>query len=239
LNPFVIDSPSQYRPAAPPALTSSAYTQDFNEVKTMGSATSLTRTPDETLYSQFWASTSASYLWDQITISLAADHHLTSSETGRLLALVNLAMSDAGIGCWDAKYHYVFWRPVTAIPLAATDGNPDTVADPTWVPLLVTPAFPEYPSGHSCASGAAARVLTNYFGNRVPFRVTSDGMPDVVRSFSSLSAATDEVKNARVFAGIHFRTACDVGQGLGVAVADHVWSHALLPEHGHKTKHDE
>ena len=235
MTPWVIDSPSEYRPAGPPALTSSLYTQVFDETKTMGSVASLTRTADETLYSLFWNASTASYYWDQIALSVGADRHVTFSEEARLLALVNLAMADAAIGCWEAKYHYVFWRPVTAIPLAGTDGNPNTIADPSWMPLFATPGHPEYPSGHSCVSGAAARVLSAYFDDATSFSVTSDVMPGVTRQFPNFSMAAEEIKNARVFAGIHFRTACDDGQTLGIAVADHVLSHALLPVHGNET----
>ena len=150
-------------------------------------------------------------------------------ENARLLALLNLAMADAAIGCWEAKYTYVFWRPVTAIPLADTDGNPATTADPTWMPLFATPAHPEYPSDHSCVSGAAGVVLAEYFGERTRFRVESDVMPGVVRSFVSFSTALEEVQNARIFASIHFRSATRDDQTLGTSVAEFVLDNALQP----------
>jgi hypothetical protein len=149
-----------------------------------------------------------------------------------LLAVLNLAIVDALIGCWEAKYTYVFWRPVTAIALADTDENPATIADSTWAPLFATPAHPEYPSGHSCASGAAGAVLSKAFGETTHFNVESDVMPGVVRSFDSFSAALDEVKNARIYAGIHFRSATNDGQTLGVAVAEYVLQNAVQPVHG-------
>ncbi|PYU23514.1 MAG: hypothetical protein DMG30_11420 [Acidobacteria bacterium] len=220
MTPWVIASPSQFRPAGPPALTSATYTTVFNETKLTGSLTSPSRTSDQTVFSRFWNSSTASYYWDQVAVSLG-ERHTSLSENARLLALVNVAMADAGIGCWEAKYHYVFWRPVTAIPLAATDANPATIADPGWTPLLITPNFPEYPSGHSCVSSAAATVLEDYFGDK-SFSVTSDVMVGVVRFFASFSDALDEIKDARVFAGIHFRTACDDGQILGTQVANYV-----------------
>jgi len=133
-----------------------------------------------------------------------------------------------------AKYTYVFCRLVTAIPLAETDGNPATAADPTWVPLFATPAHPEYPSGHSCVSGAAGVVLANYFGERTRFRVESDVMPGVVRSFDSFAAATAEIQNARIFAGIHFRSATRDGQTLGAAVAEYVLDNAMQPVAGER-----
>jgi uncharacterized protein (TIGR03437 family) len=229
VTPFFINSPSQFRPAGPPALTSAQYTGDFNETKSMGSSSSSTRTPDQTLFAQFWASGAPADFWDPVATSLAAERHFTLSETSHLLALVNLAMADAIIGCWDAKYAYVFWRPITAIQLADGDGNADTSADPSWTPLLATPPFPEYTSAHSCVSGAAAHVLSAYFGDNTPITVASDGMPGVTRSFPSFSAALEEVKSARVFGGIHFRTACNDGQALGIAVADFITANALQP----------
>jgi len=146
-------------------------------------------------------------------------------ENARLLATMALAMADAAIGCYNAKYTYAFWRPITAI--REDDGNPATVQDPTWTPLFATPAHPDYPSNHSCISGAAGVVLANEFGDNVPFTVESDGMLGVTRSFRGVSDAVAEVKNARVFAGIHFRTATDDGQALGVAVANYVLAHAF------------
>jgi hypothetical protein len=239
MTPWVITSPSQFRPGGPPALTSARYTQDFEETRTMGRLVSGGRTTDETLYSNFWNVSTAGQYWNQIARTVGADHHLTFSENARLLALVDLAMADAAIGCWEAKYHYVFWRPVTAIPLGATDGNPATPAEAGWTPLLVTPAHPEYPSGHSCVSGAAGRVLSLYFGNEESFVITTDVVTLAVplgttRSFSSFSQANDEVRNARIFAGIHFRSATDDGQALGAAVADYVAAHALTSVNGQR-----
>ena len=247
MTPWVISAPNQFRPAGPPALTSIRYVKDFNEAKTMGSLSSSTRTPDQTTASWFWASSTASYLWNNVALTLIArgrddhgrddydddwrrhQHRSSTLEDARLLALLDLAMADAAIGCWDAKYIYVFWRPVTAIPLADTDGNPATAADSTWAPLFATPAHPEYPSGHSCVSGAAAGVLVDYFGDRTHFRMTSDTMPGVARSFDSFSDALMEVQNARIFAGIHFRSATRDGQTLGASVAEVVLQNAAQP----------
>ena len=232
MTPWAIGSPSQFRPAGPPALASAQYTTDFNETRTMGSLSSSTRTADQTVFSQFWNASSAVYYWDNIAVALNAQRHATLSENARVLALVNIAMADAAISCWEAKYFYVFWRPVTAIPLADTDGNPSTTADPSWTPLLITPAFPEYPSGHSTVSGAAATVLTRIFGNGTSFSIDSDVMVGTVRSFSSFSSALAEVQDARIFGGIHFRTACADGQAAGTAVANYILANALQPVHG-------
>jgi hypothetical protein len=140
-------------------------------------------------------------------------------------------MADAAIACWEAKYHYVFWRPVTAIPLADTDGNPDTITDASWMPLFATPAHPEYQSGHSTVSGAAAVVLVSVFGEKRHFTMDNDLLIGVTRSFGSFSEALDEVKNARIFAGIHFRSACNDGQATGAQVGTWVLDHALLRVH--------
>jgi hypothetical protein len=233
MTPWVIQSPSQFRPVGPPALAGVQYAADLNESKLMGEAASLARTSDQTLFSLFWAAaSSANYNWNQVALSLAAERHLTFSEEARLLALMNVAIADAAIACWEAKYHYVFWRPVTAIPLADTDGNPATAADPGWSPLLITPPFPEYPSGHSSVSGAAASNFGEYSSFSVPTDSTVPGLAGVVRSFSSFTAATDEVNNARVFGGIHFRTAVNDGRSLGTAIANYVIQHAFLSLNG-------
>ena len=251
MTPWVIAAPGQFRPAGPPALTSARYAADFNETKTFGNARSMVRTADQTQFAWFWAASTASFMWNSVARSLIVGRNeergdrddgrgdpgdrggdrsgrgTSTLANARLLALVNLAMADAAIGCWEAKYMYVFWRPVTAIPLAATDGNPATVEDATWTPLFATPAHPEYPSGHSCVSGAAAAVLADQFGERTRFSVDNDLMPGVVRSFRTFSAALEEVKNARIYAGIHFRSATEDGQVLGVNVANYVLEHAL------------
>jgi membrane-associated phospholipid phosphatase len=249
MTPWVISAPSQFRPDGPPALTSARYTADFNETKSMGSISSPIRTADQTIYAWFWAQSTATYLWNHLADTLiergdrdddhdsgrwaeGRDEHRNSLlEHARVLALLDLAMADAAIACWEAKYHYVAWRPVTAIPLADTDGNPATLPDPSWMPLFATPNHPEYPSGHSTVSGAAAVVLANFFGENSHFTMDNDLLIGVTRSYRSFTQALDEVKNARIFAGIHFRSACDDGQATGIQVANWVLENALLPAH--------
>jgi membrane-associated phospholipid phosphatase len=245
MTPWSISAPSQFRPNGPPALTSARYTADFNETKLMGSISSPIRTSDQTIYAWFWAQSTATYLWNHVADSLIergdrdedadsehyGEHHNSLLENARILALLDIAMADAGIACWEAKYHYVFWRPVTAIPLADADGNPATSPDPSWMPLFATPAHPEYPSGHSTVSGAGAVVLAHFFGEQKHFTMDNDLLIGVTRSFKSFSEALDEVRNARIFAGIHFRSACDDGQAIGMQVADWVLDHSLLPVH--------
>jgi hypothetical protein len=227
--PWVITSASQFRPVGPPALTSNRYASDYIEVQTMGRSTSASRTADQTLYSQFWNSASPTYFWNRTALSLAEQRHLPFSEKSRLLAVVNIAIADATIACWDAKYFYNFWRPVTAIPLGHTDGNDATTAETNWTPLVVTPAFPEYPSGHSCSGGAAARILANYFGETTSFFVTSNSptMSGVIRSFPNFTAAMNEIQNARIFGGIHYRFGTQEGQALGTHIADYILGHAF------------
>ena len=239
VTPWVINSPSQFRTAGPPALTSDRYTAVFNEVKVMGSAFGSPRTADQTEVALFWNGNTPGY-WNRIARMISAERNLTLSDNAHLFALLNVAMADAAIACWDAKYYYVFWRPITAIVLASLDGNPATVADPAWIPLLqtvppgITPNFPEYPSGHSTVSAAAAGILAAYFGDNTPFSVDSEKLPGVLRSFPSFSQAVLEVNNARVFGGIHFRNACLDGNVIGQGVADFVLQNAAQSLHGQR-----
>lgn len=232
MTPWVLQSPSQFRPPGPPALTSDQYTADYNEVKSMGSLSSALRTPDQTLFARFWQSDHVTYFWNTVAVMLGAQNHYTLSDNAHLLGMLNIAMADAGIACWDGKYHYVFWRPITAIQFADTDGNPATHSDPSWTPLLTTPNFPEYPSAHSTTSGAAATVLAHFFGENTSFSMSSTSMPGVVRSFTSFSAALQEIKDARVFGGIHFRTACNDAGVCGQQVANYALRNVMVRVHG-------
>jgi hypothetical protein len=229
VTPWVIPSPSRFRTSGPVAMTSDQYLADFNETKSMGGATNSGRTADATLYANFWQVGNPPDYWDPVAVSLAAQHHYSAVQTARMLAVINMGIADAIIGCWDAKYTYSSWRPVTAIQLADTDGNDATAADTAWTPLIVTPPFPEYPSAHSCASGAATRILSQSFGEEAGFNVVSNAMPGVTRQFHNFSAALAEVVNARIYGGIHFRTACVDGTALGFAVGDYVLTHAIVP----------
>jgi hypothetical protein len=224
---WVIQYPSQFRPAGPPALTSARYTQDFNETELMGRLTSTVRTADETAYAQFWNGATPIYEWNSVALYLGSQRHMSLVKNARLFAELNVAIADATIAMWDAKYHYVAWRPITAVTLADTDGNLLTTPDPAWVPLITTPAHPEYPSAHSGQSSAAATVLAHFFGSSSSFIVASDGQPGVVRSFSSFSSALDEVANARVFGGIHFRFSTQDAQASGTAVGKYVVENAF------------
>jgi hypothetical protein len=232
MTPWVIAYPSQFRAPGPPALDSPLYAQVYNETKTMGSATNSPRTADQTLLSQFWDSRSANYFWNQVGLQLAANQDMTLLDHARLFAALNTAMFDSLIGCFDSKYHFVFWRPVTAIQFGDSDPNLNTAGDPNWTPLIVTPPHPEYPSAHSCISSGGATVLAQFFGANTPFFVQSDNMPGVTRSFTSFDDALQEIADARVFGGIHFRTATDDGRVLGTAVGNYVLQNAFLPGRG-------
>jgi membrane-associated phospholipid phosphatase len=228
MTPWVIATPSQFRPAGPPELNSARYAEVFNDVKAFGSVSSPFRTADQTFYSQFWNASTTNYSWNRIALYLGAERHMTLLQNA-----LDVAMADAALACWDAKYHYVFWRPVTAIPLADADGNLATIADPNWTPLLITPAHPEYPSGHSTTSAAGATVLAHYFGKNSSFIVDSDVTLGVVRSFPNFAAALAEINNARVYGGIHVRTAVEDGQVTGTAVAGYVLDNAFRRVDGH------
>ena len=234
MTPWVLQRPSQFRLPPPPALTSTEYTADYNESKVMGAFSGSPRSTDQSELVLFWAGNTPLY-WNRIASQIALDRKLTLFENSRLFALLNVSMADAAIACWDSKYRYVFWRPITAINLGDTDGNDATVSDPAWTPWLDsfptgTPAHPEYPSGHSTVSGAAAFILATAFGNDTPFTVTSDVRPGT-RNFPSFSNAVAEIADARVFGGIHFRTSCLRGNILGQAIAEYVLKNAFRRHH--------
>jgi hypothetical protein len=230
------------RTDGPNALTSRAYAKDFNEIKKIGSLSSTTRTPDETNAAIFWQD-HAFGLWNRVFRTLATSRHLDIVDSARLFATVNLAAADAAIGCWNDKYHWNSWRPITAIREAASDGNRATRADPTWTPLfdpatpvatppaLVTPPFPEHPSGHNCAGGAIVGTLQYFFGtDRIAFSASSN-KSGTTRTFRRFSDALQENIDARVWAGIHFRTADLQGARLGNKVARYLHRHYLQPVH--------
>jgi hypothetical protein len=230
MTPWVLQRPSQFRLPPPLALTSPEYAAEYNELKIMGIFAGSQRTADQSELALFWAGNTALY-WNRIASQLAAERSLSLSENAHLFALLNVTMADAAIACWDGKYRYVFWRPITAIRSGDLDGNASTDPDPTWTPWLDffpsgTPAHPEYPSGHSTVSGSAAFILAAAFGDDSPFTVTSDVRPGT-RAFPSFSAAVAEIADARVFGGIHFRVSCARGNMLGQAVADYVSTHAM------------
>jgi hypothetical protein len=224
MTPWILERASQFRPGPPPALTSAKYTADFNEVKDWGRAVGSLRSADQDVLSVFWTANTP-LNWNRVASHLLAADGSSLLERARVLAIVNLAMADAAIGCWDAKYRYVFWRPLSAIT-AADDGNPDTVSDPTFTSWIGTPNHPEYTSGHSCVSAAASGVLAARYGDDTPTTFNSEalmnGNPIPDRSFNSFSEVLDEIFIARIYGGIHFRTACEEGAAIGRHVAAYV-----------------
>ena len=223
VTPFALESADQFRPGGPPKLTSDRYGDAFDQVKSLGIAGSTTATADEALTGRFWNGAVQNY-WNEIAQTASLAHDLTTAENARLFALLNFSFVDAVIAFYDAKYTYNFWRPVTAIRAAATDGNPDTEADPNWLPEVGnTTPDPSYPGAHAAISAAGAKVLISFLHkDHFEFEVTSEVLPGVDRSFASFRAAAEEATMSRIFAGVHFLFDLTAGQRLGSDVADFV-----------------
>jgi hypothetical protein len=223
VKPFTLPRADQFRPRFPPPLSSEKYANDFNEVKSLGMANGTTATADEVLTGQFWNGAIQNY-WNEIAQTASAAHQLSTAQSARLFALLNLSLADSVIAFYDAKYTYNLWRPVTAIRAAGTDGNAETLADPNWLPQAgKTAPDPSYPGAHAVISAAAAEVLGSFFEmDRFEFNVTSEVLPGVQRSFASFSAASEEASLSRIFAGQHFRFDLTAGHRLGREVADFV-----------------
>jgi membrane-associated phospholipid phosphatase len=227
--PFALARADEFRPGPPPELTSEEYTTVFDEVKSLGFIHSTTRTPEQTLIGMFWNGNIQDF-WNEIAQTAALRHHLNLAQSARLFALLNISLADTTIAFFDAKYTYQFWRPVTAIQLAGSDGNPSTEPNPTWLPLSTkTAPDPAYPGAHSAISAAGAAILRFYFGNRFIFDVTSESLAGATRHFTSFSAAAEEAGLSRIYAGQHFRSDHIAGKALGRQVAESVEETILLP----------
>jgi PAP2 superfamily/Domain of unknown function (DUF4114) len=228
VTPFAMESGSQFRPDAPPALTSADYAAAYNLTKDVGSLNSTTRTADQTETAKFWADGGGTYTppghWNAIANQLLDSSNATLVESARTMGMLNIAMADAAIACWDAKYTYNTWRPMTAIQQGDADGNAATIANPNWKPLLTTPPFPEFTSGHSTFSSTAATVLTNLMGDNISFTTNSVGLPGVTRSFTSFQQAAAEAGMSRIYGGIHFMPANLEGLHCGQKIGDFVVS---------------
>jgi len=220
ITPWVLTRPSQFRLPPPLALNDPVYTSDLNEVRNMGSLSSISRSSEQTEVALFWA-LNTPLAWDRVAAQLSAARGLSLTENAHLFAMLNVTMADAIIACWDSKYRYIFWRPVTAIRAGAAPGDPDAAWEPLLDSLTGTPAHPEYPSAHSTYSGAASFILADAFGENTAFSLTSEIRPGT-RSYASFSQAIAEIADARVFGGIHLRSSCASGISLGRAVADYV-----------------
>lgn len=249
VDPFTLNSGSQFRPGGPAGLTgttpadyqnwvnSTAYTNEFNQVKSIGSSTSSTRTADQTVIAYFWVdgpgTASPPGHWNRIAQSISASAGLNVEQNARLFALLNLAEADVAIATWDAKVFYDNWRPMLAINTANTDGNPNTIEDAAWTPLIPTPSFGSYTSGHSAFSMAGATVLADFFGtDNIAFTANSESpfLPvGYTRSFNSFSEAAQEAGMSRIYGGIHWMSDNTDGATLGAAVANFTTENFLLP----------
>ena len=238
VEPFVLESDSQFRAAGPPGLGSERWEREFNEVKQVGAVNSTLRTPDQTYVAKWWQSTPVRS-WNQVGRELSLRAGLDALDTARLLALQNLGGADASIRCWNDKYHWDFWRPWNAIPRAAEDGNPATEPDATWSPLVSAP-YPETPSGHLCLDGAHTHVLRMFFGDKPTggYSITSvsallapEPADPRTRHFDSFSDVLAEIVEARIWAGLHYRFADRQGKALGQDVGKYTAKNYLLPVH--------
>ncbi len=231
--PFAMSSSSQFRPPGPPSLDSQRYAADYNEVKELGAAVGSTRTEEQTQIALFWADGAGTETppghWNSIAQTIADAQGNTLEENARLFALLNIAMADAAICAWDAKYTFHFWRPVTAIAFAEPELH--------WTSFIVTPPFPDYVSGHSTFSGAAATVLPLFYGTEnLPFTTGSDFLPGVYRSFSTCLDAAEEAAVSRLYGGIHFRSANEDGLQAGISIGEWTNTHYLQLKSNHSRK---
>ncbi len=228
VTPFAMSRSSQFRPPGPPSLNSQRYAADYEEVKELGAAVGSTRTEEQSEIALFWADGAGTETppghWNSIAQIIADARGNTMEENARLFALLNISMADAAICAWDAKYTFDFWRPVTAIAFVEPELN--------WTSFIITPPFPDYVSGHSTFSAAAATVLPLFFDTTdLPFTTGSDFLPGVYRSFATCLDAAEEAGVSRIYGGIHFRTASEDGLQAGVSIGQWAATHYLLPRH--------
>ncbi len=231
---FCLPGLEPFLPQPPPPLDSEEYARDFNEVKRLGERNSPVRTDEQSLIAVYWSDFSYTAMppghWHEIAATIARDRHTSVPDTARLFALLGLAQADAAILCWEAKYRWNLWRPVTAIRRAAEDGNPATEPDPTWHHYLESPPFPAYTSGHSTFGKASAEILTFFYGtDAITFTTASDSVPGVFRVYHSLAACADEIGMSRIYGGIHYMFDNVEGKRTGALVARYVVANFLLP----------
>jgi hypothetical protein len=230
VKPFSIRSADQFRSDPPPALNSNRYARMYKEVKEVGGRESTERPADRTDVVRMYAVRGDAVLWNPIARQLASASRHSLSQNARTFALLNMALSDGGVAVMDAKYHYNFWRPETAIAAAADDGNQRTEPDAAYVPLIAAPCFPSYPSGHATTSYAAREVLERIYGERGhAVTVSTPALPDIVLKYSTLEAITADIDDARVYGGIHFRFDQEAGAEQGRRVGAYVLRHSLKP----------
>lgn len=229
MRPFALASPSQFRPGPPPSLKSREWAADYNEIKELGAKASNTRSAQQTETARFWLMVGPQ-AYHPLAREMVLERHLSLIDSARFMALFAITQTDAYIAVFDAKYHYEFWRPVTAIRNADLNDNPDTTRDATWQPLDNTPMHPEYPCAHCILSGAA-RVVLESLGQPMPeLSLTSPAAPGVTHHWSNLDDFTTEVANARIWAGFHYRFSTRVGTALGRQVGQYVANTMLQPD---------
>jgi hypothetical protein len=220
VTPFVLTSGSQFRPPPPPAPGSDAYVRDYLEIVSIGASNSTTRTALQTETARFWIAT-APQNWNQVVRELTAAPGMNAAKAARAYMILSIALADAAIASWDTKFAYSQWRPVTAIRSSLDDGSSATVPDANWTPLLITPPFPDYVCGHSTYAGAAERVLSALFGEHPgELSIRSATAGGATHTYQSFHEIADEVTNARVWGGVHWRTSCLVGRAVGQQVGD-------------------
>lgn len=232
MKPLIMRKSDQFRPGPPPVLTSAAYTASYVETKDYGSATSTARNPSQTDTALFWGLGRVDAQYNEAMRRIITGFGMSRVKAARALALTNLVAADAYIACFDGKYTYSAWRPYTAIRAGDTDGNPETIADPTWTPLVRTPNHPEYPANHSCVTTSFAKTVDNLLGP-AHFSLTVTGVPasTEVRHYTSSTQLITEIANARVWGGVHFRFSTTAGTAIGRSVARFDFDHGLQPDH--------
>jgi hypothetical protein len=230
--PFTMSSPSQFRPGPPPKLDGKEWALAYNEVKTLGAVNSTVRTPQQTEIAMFWTD-HVGKQYGRAFRALAIARDMDVSDTARLFATLYTAAADGAIGCWDAKYHYSFWRPVTAIQNGDIDGNSKTDKDASWLPIIATPNHPEYPSAHGCVSGSIAAELENFFGTSEVTIVVTSTVTNTTHTFTNTKDMIDEVAQARILAGFHYSFSVQEGAELGFDVARQVSKKYFRRLHGH------
>jgi hypothetical protein len=229
VRPLLVKSATQFAPGPPPALSSAQYTRELNEVKARGSKTSTVRTPEETSSALFFSG-SLLFQWNAMLRDQTAIRDLDVIDAARMFAAVDMSQADSYITVWKAKYDHGFWRPVTAIHQADTDGNPDTVADPAWEPLVTTPAYPEWTSGYNALTAVSTGGIEKLFGpNRFTMNLASSAAPGTIRRFDSGGAVRAEVVEARILQGIHYRSADEASRDLGLALVHWALNHNFRP----------
>jgi len=233
VKPFGIRSSDQFRLDEPPSFTSARYRRDYNEVKEVGGANSTERSQDRADVARFYGATNPVAVWNSVARQLSVAQGNSLSENARALALLNMAMSDAAVATFDTKYHYKFWRPETAIRFGDTDGNDRTDPDPAYVPYVTAPCFPSYPSAHATLSNAAREVLERIYTNRHHSMTLSNAaVPGVTLNYTKLKQITEDIDDARVYGGIHFRFEQEAGADMGRRVGAFIYKQYLGNVHG-------